>query len=121
MGVCVLSTASCYLRRESLGVAREHAGFADVGQPQEEHYNPLEPNSAAGVWHGAVLERVDVGVDRREVDALRGSAFEKHLFLYIQEVRGYKGDQRKGYSFSHYIHITVYNNSNNNNNTAKDT
>lgn len=45
---------------EAGGVAREHGGLADVVEPHEEHHHPLEPDAAARVRPGAVLERVDV-------------------------------------------------------------
>ena len=60
------------LGREAVGVAREHRGLADVVEVQEEHHHALEPDAAASVRVGAVLEGLDVVGERREVDLRRG-------------------------------------------------
>ena len=59
------------LGREAVGVAREHRGLADVVEVEEEHHHALEPDAAARVRVGTVLEGLDVVGQRREVD-LRG-------------------------------------------------
>ena len=60
------------LGREAVGVAREHRGLADVVEVEEEHHHALEPDAAARVRVGAVLEGLDVVGQRREVDLRRG-------------------------------------------------
>ena len=79
-------------RREPLRIAREHAALADIVEAEEEHHDALEPDAAAGVGEGAVLERVDVRLDRREVDGRlhRRGAREQHL--RVVDPLGARGD-----------------------------
>lgn len=59
---------------EALRVAREHRRLADVVEAAVEHHDALEADAAAAVRRRADAERVDVGLDRLDVDAARGRA-----------------------------------------------
>lgn len=52
------------LRREALGVAREHRGLADVVQAAVQHDHALKANAGAAVRRGTQLEAVDVRLRR---------------------------------------------------------
>ena len=80
------------LRRQPARVAREHRRLADVGEAEEEHHDALEPDAAAGVGEGAVLERVDVRLDRREVDGRLHRRGARQQHLRVVDPLGARGD-----------------------------
>jgi hypothetical protein len=54
---------------QALGVAREQGRLADVVQATEEHHHALQADAGAAMRRRAVLEGVDVGLDRVQRDS----------------------------------------------------
>jgi ABC-type lipopolysaccharide export system ATPase subunit len=76
----IFTSTSC-LRGKSVGVSGEHRGLADVLQAQVEHHHALQADAAAAVGQRAVLEGVDVALDRRDGDAALSGALHQQVHV----------------------------------------
>mmetsp|Transcript_36331 Transcript_36331/g.90428 ORF Transcript_36331/g.90428 Transcript_36331/m.90428 type:complete len:412 (-) Transcript_36331:901-2136(-) len=64
---------------EAIGIAWEHGRLSDVVQLEEEHHDALESNAAACVRVGAVLERIDVILNRFQVHSKPRAICQQHV------------------------------------------
>lgn len=69
------------LWRQALGVSWEHRGLADVVETQVEHDHSLQADATTSVRRTAVSERVDVGSNGVNVDAVVLGSLDQHFGL----------------------------------------
>lgn len=67
--ICIWNYVVYWSWGDSLGVSGEHTRVPHVSQSAVQHHHPLQPDAAASVREGAVLERADVVADGVGVDA----------------------------------------------------
>ena len=73
-----MSSLMMSLWRESFRISWEHGSESDVVQSKEEHSDSLHADASTGVRRTTELERVDVRLDRRQIDAvMEGSVRRK--------------------------------------------